>query len=365
MNAYRLTVETNEPCADALARHAERALNHSPDVLGNARTSGIPTNWATALPDPDALPVSEVRRGRNKKGTTARVVGTWPLHKVTVGDPHYVDPVLDMVAAPIDCSELGLIRAADAILSRAAGEGGDWPRLLGSRRAHLEQLPERIPSDRATIGATSIDVDDWHDVVPNRVTGAPARRFLAQTTVKRVRGKRVATTDYVELAPDDPAPRPVTILLTAERNGSGSYQSADTSIRDRYVPRTMVRRANRLRQCPTPKAHKDGCDCGHRAAGVAVLGTSITFDAQGTPRNVQLLGRREADRTRVVGWADHGYWLGHRFIGETTVKPASVTPAARRADDAARKRKAAQARRAARLSDLQRTEAIVATATPR
>lgn len=338
---------------------------HSPDVIGNQGTAGAPTGWASTLPDPTALPQSDVKVGRNKRGTTLRTRGLWPTHKVTVGDPHYVDPVLDLVATLTSCTEIDLQRAADALLSHADPEG--WPRLLGSGRGHSGQLPERIPTDRGSGGATSSDDDDWVD--PGAVldgmrlaaaAGVLHRRPVVHTTYSSKRGKRVTTTTVEDLGNDQPGPRPVTLPLTSDRNGASVYGDSGTSIRDQHRARVTIRRANRLRACLQPKTHRKGCVCNHRAHGIAVLGTSVTFDERGTAREVQLLGRREATATRVVGWADGGYWLGHTFVRDAVRKPSVVKVAQNRASDAARKRKA---RAAARASDAARLDAILGATT--
>lgn len=400
---YRLTPEANTPDAEALARIA--ALTHSPDVIGNPATSGVPTGWARRLPDPLALPQSDVKVGRNRKGTTRKVRGLWPEHKVTVGDPHYIDPVVDMVAAPTDCSELGLQRAADALLSMADPEG--WPRLLGSKRGHHEQLPEYIPTDASSGGATSIDDDDYVDPVlmmrrrHARWSGAMLGHAVAETTVSRKRGKVVRVTTFRDVADDEPRLRPVTLPLCAEANGSSAYGDNGTSLRGQHRTRVTIRRANRLRACQrpyrvrkdgqqAPGTHREGCTCQHDAAGITVLGTAVQYDRQGTPRKVQLLGRRDATVTRVVGWGetarqwcnacdrsaseacreDHatdvierpaGYWLGHQYVSDGP-RPAVVKAASaitrKRNRKADRERKAA-ARAAARASDAARLDRIL------
>ncbi len=354
-------------------------IGHSPDLMGNAATTGRPTGWVETLPDPTALPASEIKRGRNKRGTTARVIGPWPTHRITTGEADYCDPVADMVASLTRTDEVGLQHAADSLMSRdAAMTGRDWPRLLGSGYGHHEQLPERIPGDRSSAGATSSDDADYVDsgaVLDGMRLAASAgvlhRRPVMRTTFKRNRGKLVRTTTVEDLGNDQPAPRPVTLPLCIDRNGSASYGDSATTIADRNVARFTIRRANRLRKCVRPYrvakdgaqvtgTHKVGCTCQHDAAGIAVLGKAVTYDAQGSPREVELLGRREADRTLVVGWGDGGYWLGHRFVRDEVRAPASVKPATalakRRADKAASERKRAAAKR----SDAARLDAILA-----
>jgi hypothetical protein len=74
----------------------------------------------------------------------------------------------------------------------------------------------------------------------------------------------------------------------------------DSDIADAWRRRTVIPRRGRL----GPVARK--------RADVAVL--SETTDAKGRKR--QLLGRRYADRTELVTFADSGYWLGHRFVAD-------------------------------------------------
>jgi len=275
--SYRLTNE--ESTADP------RPIDgHSPDVIGHysrtetesgvtyAPSGGRPSNWSTGPLERNPLPRTETRVTRSRKGRSSFVpVGPRPTHLITTGDVHHVDPVVDMVASLIPCTETetharhcqcniterNLIAAADALLSR---DDEDWPRLIGNTVTR----PQVIAGDRSSMGQV-------------------------------VNGERSAMGAIVVSNGDLGAWFGLDLA-----NGSAV---TDQSTRLAWPTRLRISAANRL-HTKTQLAK----------ASVAVLADGV--DENGRKRRV--IGRRMADRTMLASFSDDGWFIGHEHTAQPT-----------------------------------------------
>lgn len=347
--------------------------DHS-DTLGTPAVTtyaGRPQGWSEQLPDPNALPRTDTRITRSRKGRTSyRSTSRFPVARRPIGTVDGLPVVacedeshIANCQCAVTLNEASLLAMAEQWVATVDPDGEPLPRVIG----YATTRPEMLPGDRSTQAATSDDIDpedvyiDPHTEYQRALTDALTvrgnersygGRYVRETDADG-RKRRRWETSYDSIPTDAPIPRPARLCAVSHddmasflgidadsflgwfRDSAG--RSTDTTIADRHRRRTLIPRRGRLGKVARVKAD------------IAVL--AETTDERG--RKSQLLGRRvltvrtvpfgidkrhaiDADAQYVgdcvsmatdelVTFADVGYWLGHRYIAPATGKAVAET----------------------------------------
>jgi hypothetical protein len=259
-------------------------------------------------------------------------------------------------------NESTLLSLAESWVAEHDPDGEPLPKVLGFATTR----PEMLPGDRSTVGQ-SAQSDDYY-VSPQTVqkrrlaramglaaimsdggryarTESPtAWRYVTDREPSAVDGElgriiwqgwrrvelaesrkvRTFTRGWRDVDDDEPTLRPASLCAVSHDDmasalgidpqsflnwyAQGIGRSNDTDIADSWRRRTVIPR----RGCLGPAARK--------RADIAVLSDEMK-DERGR-KHRQVLGRRLADRTELVTFADKGYFLGHTFVVTDTALQA-------------------------------------------
>ena len=322
------------------------------DVVRYVMANGRPQNWTETMPAWDAGYQSNVRRGRNKRGPTARVTihGRWHV------DVEGVSLTGSQVARMASLWTRTACEDCRTIVSACEACDGTGERLTGSTvkvcpvcRHGCGCMPE---SDHETVETQDVvDGGLATDLRAPRTNGAKRDAWLTETWERQT---ELSATCRVAVAHSELSDVLASAYNGGRKNGRtmgrtahDRFDNGASSLRRSAVEHATARHASRF---VIPRANRLAGAARKRSAGVSVLGS----DAHGR----QILGRRSSVRQivrfgidrrhalypgeqftgdmegtarQIVGWGDsgRGYWIGHRFV--PTARLLRIRSAARAA----------------------------------